>query len=42
MKIFLPKTKRNEYKDMMFYTFEFNGKKYKMTNSYLKEFKKVM
>lgn len=30
---------RNEYKDMMFYTFEFNGKKYKMTNSYLKEFK---
>ena len=29
----------NEYKDNMFYTFEYKGKKYKMTNSYLKEFK---
>ena len=29
----------NKYKDNMFYTFEYRGNKYKMTNSYLKEFK---
>ena len=30
---------QNEYKNNMFYTFEYKGDKYKMTNSYLKEFK---
>lgn len=29
----------NQYKNSMFYTFEYKGTKYKMTNTYLKEFK---
>ena len=47
VQILLPLSKKHlltneeeeEYKNYQFYTFEYNGKKYKITNSHLKEFK---